>query len=166
MGARDRVDLVRGYLSSSRDFSIPAVDVLRGLLKPPCGRIVPRYLLDDPKYHGGADKQYAIAGDYEAHAKPAGWVARRWDPAVRERFAEVREEAIGRFAGAHERAGHDDIKADLQSAEEFAELPRLLATGVGERPQAVVLEPGRAVRHRLGVADEVEVHYAHCSGEW
>ena len=47
---------------------------------------VPRYLLDDPQYHGGADYQYNIPGDDETRATPEGWVARRWDPAVRERF--------------------------------------------------------------------------------
>jgi hypothetical protein len=47
---------------------------------------VPRYLQQDPKYHGGADRDYSIEGDDEAHAVAAGWVARRWDGAVRERF--------------------------------------------------------------------------------
>jgi len=47
---------------------------------------VPGYLLKDPQYHGGADKQYSIENDDEEHATPAGWVARRWDPAVQERF--------------------------------------------------------------------------------
>lgn len=47
---------------------------------------VPRYLLNDARYHGGADKQYRIPDDDEARAVPEGWVARRWDPAVQERF--------------------------------------------------------------------------------
>ena len=47
---------------------------------------VPRYLLNDARYHGGADKQYSIKDEDEEHAVPAGWVARRWDPAVQERF--------------------------------------------------------------------------------
>ena len=50
---------------------------------------IPQYLLKNPQYHGGADKQYAIIDDDEAHAKPAGWVARRWDPTVRERFQKL-----------------------------------------------------------------------------
>jgi hypothetical protein len=50
---------------------------------------IPQYLLKNPRYHGGADKQYAITNDDEAHAQPAGWVARRWDPAVRERFGKL-----------------------------------------------------------------------------
>src|SRR5918997_2323094 len=47
---------------------------------------VPRYLLSDPRYNGGADKQYRVKGDDEGHAVVDGWMARRWDPAVRERF--------------------------------------------------------------------------------
>jgi len=47
---------------------------------------VPQYLLKDPVYYGGANKQYDINNDDEEHAVPAGWVARRWDPAVQERF--------------------------------------------------------------------------------
>jgi hypothetical protein len=47
---------------------------------------VPRYLREDPIYGGGAARQYEIEGGREDAARPGGWVARRWDPAVRERF--------------------------------------------------------------------------------
>jgi hypothetical protein len=47
---------------------------------------VPLYLLRDPIYNGGAAKQYEYKGDDEDHATVAGWMARRWDPAVQERF--------------------------------------------------------------------------------
>jgi hypothetical protein len=47
---------------------------------------VPLYLLRDPIYNGGAARQYEYEGDDEAHATVAGWMARRWDPAVQERF--------------------------------------------------------------------------------
>jgi hypothetical protein len=47
---------------------------------------VPKYLRDDPRFHGGADKQYTITRDDEKHAVAEGWVARRWDKAVQERF--------------------------------------------------------------------------------
>jgi hypothetical protein len=51
---------------------------------------IPRYLLNDPEYHGGANQQYEIPpDDDENKAVPAGWVARRWDPAVRERFQKL-----------------------------------------------------------------------------
>ena len=47
---------------------------------------VPLYLLRDPIYSGGASKQYEYEGDNEDQARVAGWMARRWDPAVQERF--------------------------------------------------------------------------------
>jgi hypothetical protein len=47
---------------------------------------VPTYLLRDALYNGGADKQYEFKGDDEGSPDVAGWVARRWDPAVQERF--------------------------------------------------------------------------------
>jgi len=47
---------------------------------------VPQYLVSHPIYNGGAAKQYEIRGDDEGTAVFAGWAARRWDPAVQERF--------------------------------------------------------------------------------
>jgi hypothetical protein len=63
---------------------------------------VPKYLLNDPRYNGGADKQYRIKGD-EATAIHEGWMARRWDAAVQERlyklFAALGKEFDGQIAG-------------------------------------------------------------------
>jgi len=47
---------------------------------------VPKYILTDSAYHGGADPQYYFYDDDENKAEKAGWVSRRWDPAVAERF--------------------------------------------------------------------------------
>jgi hypothetical protein len=47
---------------------------------------VPRYLLEEPQYNGGAARQYQYEAGHEDVAKGAGWMARRWDPAVQERF--------------------------------------------------------------------------------
>lgn len=47
---------------------------------------VPRYLLRDSQYNGGAVKQYRYNGGDDEHAVVEGWIARRWDPAVQERF--------------------------------------------------------------------------------
>ena len=58
-------------------------------------RLVPGYLLQDPQFHGGADKQYNIEGDDESKAEIGGWVARRWDGAVRARFHKLLR-ALGR----------------------------------------------------------------------
>ena len=64
---------------------------------------VPRYLQRDPQYHGGADKQYSYKDGEEEHATVAGWVARRWDPAVQARlhrlFAALGKEFDGRITG-------------------------------------------------------------------
>ena len=43
---------------------------------------VPEYLRQDPVYNGGAHRTV----EDEAKGVSGGWVARRWDPAVRERF--------------------------------------------------------------------------------
>lgn len=50
---------------------------------------VPKYLLDDPTFGGGVARQYEFEGDDESTATAGGWVARRWDPAVRQRFVEL-----------------------------------------------------------------------------
>jgi hypothetical protein len=50
---------------------------------------VPRYLRQDARYNGGVNQQYDIPGDDEKKAVPAGWCARRWDPAVQERFRKL-----------------------------------------------------------------------------
>ena len=47
---------------------------------------VPKYILTDSAYHGGADPQYYFYDEDENKAEKAGWVTRRWDPAVAERF--------------------------------------------------------------------------------
>jgi sterol desaturase/sphingolipid hydroxylase (fatty acid hydroxylase superfamily) len=48
--------------------------------------LVPEYLRADSLYHGGIARQYLTTGDDDATATPEGWVARRWDAAVRARF--------------------------------------------------------------------------------
>jgi hypothetical protein len=47
---------------------------------------VPRYLLQDSQYNGGAEKQYAVKDGDEEHAIVEGWMARRWDAAEQLRF--------------------------------------------------------------------------------
>lgn len=64
---------------------------------------VPEYLRSDPEFGGGAVRDYHQPGDDEALAIPAGWVARRWDPAVQARMhrllAALGAELDGRIAG-------------------------------------------------------------------
>lgn len=63
-------------------------------------QVSPDYLRSDPAYHGG------VAGKYETDAAGnpqfAGWVARRWDPAVRERFARLLAALAREFDGSIE----------------------------------------------------------------
>lgn len=60
---------------------------------------VPDYILTDPQYHGGANLQYEFANDEESIFTPAGWVARRWDPAVAERFHKLLRQFGREFDG-------------------------------------------------------------------
>ena len=85
---------------------------------------IPQYLRDDPAYHGGADPQYSIPADGdETKAVPAGWVARRWDPAVRERFHRLLA-ALGReFDGKIEGINLPETAVD------FGETGRLFPPG-------------------------------------
>ena len=62
---------------------------------------MPGYLMKEKQYHGGANLQY----DNDEHGRVIvnGWVARRWDPAVRARFqklmARLGTEFDGKIAG-------------------------------------------------------------------
>jgi hypothetical protein len=69
----------------------------------PTNIFVPKYLVTDPRYHGGAAKQYRIDRGDEQNAVHEGWMARRWDPAVQERlhalFRALGQEFDGRIEG-------------------------------------------------------------------
>jgi len=62
---------------------------------------VPRYLLRDPQYRGGADKQYnyKYVDHRETDVKVLGWMARRWDENVRARFKKLLVELGKEFDG-------------------------------------------------------------------
>lgn len=61
---------------------------------------VPEYLLDNPEFHGGVARKYRIQNDDESTAVSDGWVARRWDAAVRNRFIKLLQ-ALGREFDGH-----------------------------------------------------------------
>jgi hypothetical protein len=48
--------------------------------------LVPDYLRVDSTFGGGVARKWEYEGDDASKARPEGWVARRWDPAVRARF--------------------------------------------------------------------------------
>lgn len=56
-------------------------------------KLVPNYLLTE-EFHGGVAPQYDNDVD-EEHPRIAGWVARRWDPAVQARFHKLLD-ALGK----------------------------------------------------------------------
>ncbi|MBX9855325.1 MAG: hypothetical protein K2Y26_07360 [Gemmatimonadaceae bacterium] len=75
--------------------------------------VTPDYLRTDTAYHGGIARKYEAGPDGVAHF--GGWVARRWDPAVRARYARLlaalAEEFDGRIEGvvlAETSIGFDD----------------------------------------------------------
>jgi hypothetical protein len=84
---------------------------------------VPRYLQRDTQYNGGADRDYVIEGDDESRAVAAGWVARRWDAAVRERFHKLL------FALGKEFDGHIEGINLPETSVSFGESGRLFPKG-------------------------------------
>lgn len=62
--------------------------------------VTPDYLGVDSAYHGGIAGKYESAED--GRVEFAGWVARRWDPAVRERFARLMQAMAAEFDGSIE----------------------------------------------------------------
>ena len=52
-------------------------------------KMVPEYLLKDPQYRGGVVRQYKYPNGDESRAVPLGWIAKRWDPAVQDRFQKL-----------------------------------------------------------------------------
>ena len=57
---------------------------------------VPEYLVQDTVYGGGADRTFHTSDGELVHE---GWVARRWDPAVRERFGLLLDALSREFDG-------------------------------------------------------------------
>jgi len=58
---------------------------------------VPEYLTSDTAFHGGAAREYDL--DDKSRAAFGGWAARRWDPAVRARFAKLLDTLGHEFDG-------------------------------------------------------------------
>ena len=85
----------------------------------PTVKNVPDYLLSDRAYHGGADPQYQFADDADSKAEIEGWVARRWDPEVAERFHLLLTELGRRFDGQVEGITLPETAVDLGSTGKF-----------------------------------------------
>lgn len=110
--------------------------------------VTPDYLRSDPVYHGGVARKYELGAD--GIARFGGWVARRWDPAVRERLAHLMKALAREFDGAIEgvvlpetSVGFDDPAQQPPgfSAEAYAEGVRemLSATRNAFRQSCVII---------------------------
>ncbi|MGI8617913.1 MAG: SGNH/GDSL hydrolase family protein, partial [Gemmatimonadaceae bacterium] len=121
---------------------------------------VPRYLLLDPIYNGGADKQYEFTGTDEQNAVVGGWAARRWDPAVQERFHRLLD-ALGReFDGRVEGINF------AEGSVGFGETGRLFPSGFSfERYRDAIITNMRALKRAFPTS--VAMQYGNfMPGEW
>lgn len=121
---------------------------------------VPRYLLNDTRYHGGADKQFAIENDDEEHAMPAGWVARRWDTAVQARFHQLLLALGKEFDGRIEGINLPETAVD------FGETGRLFPPGFTPEIYCDAIVTNMAVLKRA-FPKSITMQYANfMPGEW
>lgn len=121
---------------------------------------VPRYLLQESQYNGGADKQYQINDGDEEHAAVAGWSARRWDPAVQERFHKLL------FALGKEFDGRIEGVNFAESSVTFGKSGRLHPKGfTGEIYRDALITNMRALKRAF--PKSVAMQYANfMPGEW
>ena len=77
---------------------------------------VPKYLREDPAYHGGVAQQANFPDGKPEEAKAYGWVARRWDPAVRERFHKLLDALGKEFDGRIEGINLPETAIDIPYA--------------------------------------------------
>ncbi len=118
---------------------------------------VPAYLQQDPRFHGGVARQWP---DDTEDAVPAGWVARRFDPAVQARFATLLAALGAEFDGKVEGINL------AETAVEFGESGRRFPEGF--TPEAYrdgVIANLRALQRAF--RQSVAVQYANfMPGEW
>jgi hypothetical protein len=121
---------------------------------------VPRYLLSESQYHGGADKQYRIKNGDEERAVVLGWAARRWDPAVQERFHKLL------FALGKEFDGRIEGINFAETSVSFGESGRLFPKGFSfEIYRDAIITNMRALRQAF--PRSVAMQYANfMPGEW
>ena len=73
----------------------------------------PEYLFEDSAYHGGANKQFNFKNDTETEYEEAGWVTRRWDPAVQTRLHKLYIELGNKFDGKIEGINLQETAIDV-----------------------------------------------------
>jgi hypothetical protein len=134
---------------------------IQDVMFSPRWKPVPEYILRDPQYHGGVDRQYEYKGSDEANAVAVGGgVARRWDPAVRERFQKLLlalgKEFDGRVAGIN----------CAETSADFGESGRLFPPGfTPEIYRDAIIENMKVLRRAF--QKSVTLVYANfMPGEW
>jgi hypothetical protein len=121
---------------------------------------VPEYLLQNKDYHGGAAPQYKIVDGDEEHATIAGWVARRWDPAVQGRlyrlFYALGKEFDGKITGINL----------AETSVDFGETGKLVPSGFTvEKYRDAVIENMKVLKQAF--PKSVAMQYANfMPGEW
>jgi len=121
---------------------------------------VPRYLLSERQFNGGADRQYRYPPDDEAHAVVEGWVARRWDPAVQKRLHQLLVALGKEFDGRIEGITFAETSVD------FGESGRLFPKGFSfERYRDAIITNMKALKRAF--PRSVTMQYANfMPGEW
>lgn len=79
---------------------------------------VPAYIMKDPEFHGGVTPQYYVVNN---RPYKAGWVSRRWDPAVADRFRKLIIALGGKFNGRIEGINLPETAIDLGGNETFSD---------------------------------------------
>jgi len=121
---------------------------------------VPKYLMKDPQYHGGANRQYTYKENDEEHATPEGWAARRWDPAVQDRFHKLLLALAKEFDGRIEGINFEE------SSVTFGETGRLYPEGFTPEIYRDALVTNLKVLKRA-FSKSVALQYANfMPGEW
>jgi hypothetical protein len=120
---------------------------------------VPKYLMKE-LFGGGAARQYSVEGKDEEHATAAGWVARRWDPAVRERFHKLLEALGKQFDGRIEGINLPETAVD------FGESGKLFPAGFKPEEYGAAIISNMAALKRA-FPRSVTMQYANfMPGEW
>lgn len=80
---------------------------------------VPSYILKDPKYNGGVAQQIDNPG--QGKPKTVGWVAKQWQPAVRNRFQKLLIELGRQFDGKIDGINLPETSIDIVSKQKTAQ---------------------------------------------
>lgn len=117
---------------------------------------VPDYLRTDSTFHGGAARKYEGEGE---QARFDGWVARRWDPAVRARYVRLLE-ALGReFDGRIEGLNIPETAISFDN-------PRLVPAGFSNEGYAEGIREMITAARRAFSRSCVVVYANFMPGEW